>query len=284
MLRFGIAILLVSFISIFNLFAQGIDPSQLSDEQLRKGMILMEVPEVGDEDPQGWVEKYNGLRVTDVLDALQAIGIQNITMMDHSIRPLWMDESDQVEHRIYGVAITYQYLPTNKPATGRLPYKEFRSWHGEWYGQTAPELFKRIIRPGNVVVIDAHGIENTGFIGSNNALGWKSRGMSGVVTNGCARDIDEVILERIPVYSVCQGGGTRPGRIEAGAINIPVSVGGVLVRPGDFVVADGDGVVVVPREHIDIVHEIAWDIATGDKESRSKLYEKMEMQPDATIK
>jgi 4-hydroxy-4-methyl-2-oxoglutarate aldolase len=175
-------------------------------------------------------------------------------------------------------------LVSNKPATGRLPYKEFRNWHGEWYGQTAPELFKRIIRPGNVVVIDAHGIENTGFIGSNNALGWKSKGMTGVVTNGCARDIDEVILEHIPVYSVCQGGGTRPGRIEAGAINIPVSAGGVLVRPGDFVVADGDGVVVVPREHLSIVHEIAWDIATGDKESRSKLYEKMEMQPDATIK
>jgi regulator of RNase E activity RraA len=108
--------------------------------------------------------------------------------------------------------------------------------------------------------------------------------MAGVVTNGNCRDTDEIILEKIPVYSKYQGGGTRPGRIEAGAINRPVTVGGVLVRPGDIVVADGDGVVVVPREHVEKVAEIAWDIAKGDKGGRRKLYEKMGLRPDATVK
>jgi len=61
-------------------------------------------------------------------------------------------------------------------------------------------------------------------------------------------------------------------------------VGGVLVRPGDFVVADGDGVVVVPREHAERVAEIAWDIAKGDKAARRKLYEKTGLKPDATVK
>ena len=134
------------------------------------------------------------------------------------------------------------------------------------------------------MVIDAQGIENTGFVGSNNALGWKKRGMAGVITNGCCRDTDEIILERIPVYSKYQGGGTRPGRIEAGAVNRPVTVGGTLVRPYDMVVADGDGVVVVPREHAEAVAEIAWDIAGGDKKGRKNLYDQMGLKPDETVK
>ena len=48
--------------------------------------------------------------------------------------------------------------------------------------------------------------------------------MSGVITNGNCRDTDELILQKIPVYSKYQGGGTRPGRIETGAINRPVAI------------------------------------------------------------
>jgi regulator of RNase E activity RraA len=108
--------------------------------------------------------------------------------------------------------------------------------------------------------------------------------MAGVITNGSCRDTDELIVQKVPVYSKYQGGGTRPGRIEAGAVNRPVTVGGVLVRPGDMVVADGDGVVAVPREHAEEVARIAWDIASGDKAGRRKLYEKMGMPLDSTVK
>jgi len=253
------------------------------NDVLEKGTILLDYPSEAIEDPQKLIEKYEGLRVTDVLDALQAVGLQDLTLMDKTIRPLWRDYNVRLGHRFYGVAVTYQYLPTNQLPAGKLPYDQFRQWHGHWYGEDAPELFSNILKPGHVVVIDAHDIENTGFVGSNNALSWMSKGATGVVTNGCCRDTDELIIQRVPVYSKCQGGGTRPGRIEAGAINIPVSVGGVMVRPGDFIVADGDGVVVVPQEHIDQVAEIAWDIASGDKKGRRQLYEKMNMELDETV-
>jgi len=265
------------------LFAQD-GGKTLTDEELRRGANLLVYKDYSDVDPMPLVKQYEGLRVTDVVDAMQAIGLQDIGLMDHSIRPLWRDTTETLSHRIYGVAVTYQYLPTNKPQAGKMSYEEFRKWHGHWYGTYAPELFKNVLRPGTIVVIDAQGIENTGFIGSNNALGWMSRGMAGAITNGCCRDTDELILQKIPVYSKYQGGGTRPGRIEAGAINRPVSVGGVLVRPGDMVVADGDGVIVVPREHAERVAEIAWDIAKGDKAGRKRLYEKMNMTPDATVR
>ena len=253
-------------------------------EEMRRGATLLEVPPPSSVDPMELVRKFDGLRVTDVLDALQAIGIQDRTLMDHSIRPLWRDYTDKLEHRVYGVAITFQYVPSNRAPVGTVPLEEFKDWHGQWYREIAPERFKEIIAPGNVVVIDAQGIDNTGFIGSNNALDWKRRGMTGVVTNGGARDTDEVILEKIPVYSRYQGGGTRPGRIESASVNRRVVVGGVLVRPGDFVVADGDGVVVVPSEHIDRVAEIASGIADGDKRGRRRLYETMGMPVDETVK
>lgn len=261
------------------------DRSQkLTPEQLRRGATIYPNKGLTDEDPMPLVKKFEGLRVTDVLDAMQAIGLQDRGVMDKSIRPLWRDDTDKLAHRFYGVAITFQYLPTNKPAAGKMPYEEFKKWHSAWYRTYAPEVFSELIKPGHALVIDAQGIENTGFVGSNNTLGWHSRGMTGVVTNGNCRDTDELILERIPVYSKYQGGGTRPGRIETGAINTPVVVGGVLVRPGDMIVADGDGVIVVPREYVDEVATIAWDIAKGDKASRRKLYEKIKKAVDGTVK
>jgi len=257
---------------------------KLTPEEVKKGAVVLPYKDYSDVDPLPLVKEYEGLRVSDVLDALQAIGIQDITLMDKSIRPLWRDNSERASHRIYGVAVTYQYLPTNRVASGPMNYEEFKKWHSHWYQTYAPELFVAAVRPGTIVVIDSHESATTGFCGSNNSLNWKNRGAAGVVTNGNCRDTDELILEKVPIYSRYQGGGTRPGRIEAGAVNIPVTVGGVMVRPGDMIVADGDGVVVVPREKAEEVAKIGWEIAKGDKAGRQRLYKQGGLPADATLK
>jgi 4-hydroxy-4-methyl-2-oxoglutarate aldolase len=259
-------------------------PPAPSIEEMKKGANLLPFRDYSNADPMPLVKRYEGLRVTDVVDAMQAIGLQDTGSMDYSIRPLWRDTSEKLTHRIYGVAITFRYVPTNKPPAAQTSLEEFKKWHADWYKTLAPERFSRLIRPGTVVVIDAQDIASTGFIGSNNSLRWKSLGMAGVITNGGCRDTDEIILEKIPVYSKYISHGTRPGRIESASINQPVTVGGVLVRPWDMVVADGDGVVVVPREHAERVAEIAREIAGGDKSGRRKLYDKMGMKPDQTVK
>jgi regulator of RNase E activity RraA len=110
-------------------------------------------------------------------------------------------------------------------------------------------------------------------------------GAIGVVSNGGIRDTDEIIKERIPVYLDMnnRGRGIRPGRNELESHNKPITVGGVLVNPGDVVVADGDGVVVVPRKYAKPVAEFARIILDGDKEGRRNLYKKLNMPLDKTV-
>jgi len=134
-----------------------------------------------------------------------------------------------------------------------------------------------------VIVIDAQGIPETGFIGSNNALGWITRGAVGVVTNGGARDTDELIKERVPVYCKKVSRGIRPGRLELDRINVPITVGGVYIRPGDLIVADGDGAICVPIERAREVATWAWKIANSDKQGRRCLYEAAGLPLDDTV-
>src|SRR6516164_7585356 len=94
--------------SSISLLAQD-TPPKLTNDEINKGAVLLKHKDYSKEDPMPLVHKYEGLRVSDVLDALQAIGIQDITLMDKSIRPLWKDTTEKATHRIYGVAVTYQY-------------------------------------------------------------------------------------------------------------------------------------------------------------------------------
>ena len=75
----------------------------------------------------------------------------------------------------------------------------------------------------------------------------------------------------------------RPARLELDAEQVPVSVGGVLVRPGDIVVADGDGVVVVPIEIAEEDAKWARGVANGDRAGRRRLFEEAGMELDETV-
>jgi regulator of RNase E activity RraA len=110
------------------------------------------------------------------------------------------------------------------------------------------------------------------------------KGVVGVVTDATARDTDEVTAEHVPLYFRRPGRGIRPGRNEIESVNRPVVCGGVLVMPGDVVVADGDGVVVVPRAHAEEVARYAHRILDDDKAGRRELYEKLGLPEDPSVK
>jgi len=233
------------------------------------------------------LELYKDLRLTDVLDGMDLIGLQDIGLMKNDIRPLWRDV-DKFSHRIVGFAITVRHVPTDV-RVGQNSFANlegFKKFKSQQYGR-APDAWLNTAKPGDVAVIDAGGIDECGFIGSNNSLGWAEKGVVGVVTNGGARDTDEIVkVKKIAVY--CKNGystrGVRPGRLIAESYNFPISCGGVLVYPGDLIVADGDGVLVVPREHALTVGKLAREINVGDEKSRGDRFKRLGMKLDETVK
>jgi regulator of RNase E activity RraA len=227
------------------------------------------------------LEAFRGLRVADVSDGMDYVGLMGRGLVDREIRPLFRD-LEKFSHRIAGLALTVRYVPTNREVPN-LPPDQFAQYEGAWYRDVTPEdRFRQKIQPGDVLVIDAAGMD-VGFIGSNNCLAWMNLGAAGVVTSGGARDTDELIKQRCPVYSRYVSRGFNIGRIEIESVGTPVNLGGVLVRTGDVVVADGDGVVVVPAEKALEVAAIARNVLTGDKKGRAKLYQKAGLPPDVTV-
>lgn len=245
------------------------------------GESFLDHPVYSAEDDRKVLELFDGLRVADVADGMDAVGLQDVGLVDPEIRPLWRDV-ERFAHRFCGVAVTVRYVPANRRA-GTMTPEEFKAFEGRWYGELSPEPFVPLLRPGSVVVVDGLEDGDTGSIGSNNAMAWKAKGSVGIVTSGGVRDTDEVIKERIPVYHRRIGRGIRPGRNMVESVNRPVTVGGVLVRPGDVVVADGDGVVVVPRERAEAVAKIAREVHEADKAGRRRLYEQLGLPPDETV-
>ena len=236
------------------------------------------------EEDQKILQAFAGLRVADVTDGMDFAGLKNIGLMDPEIHSLWKDFKDY-RHRFIGIAVTVRYVPTQRAAPpAGLTYEEFRARESKWYGELSFEPFGELIRPGTAIVIDEAPAADVGSIGSNNIMSWKLKGAVGVVTDATARDTDEVATEQMPLYLRKAGRGIRPWRNEVESVNRPVVVGGVLVNPGDVIVADGEGVLVVPRDVALTVAEFAHKILNADKAGRRDLYKKLGLPDDPSVK
>ena len=255
--------------------------SQFAD--LHAGKNFIETRTYSQEDDERILKLFEGLRVADVCDGMDAIGLKDVGLMNPDIHPLWRDTSN-FTHRIVGIAVTARYIPTQQPFPSNLSVEQYDKWATEWYKNRSSEPFTQIIRKGTVIVIEEAPESDVGSIGSNNILSWKLRGCVGVVTSGTARDTDEIILEKVPLYFKKPGRGIRPGRNEIESVNRPIVCGGVTVMPGDVIVADGDGVVVVPRERAEEVANYARKILEGDKIGRRNLYQKLGIPFDNSVK
>lgn len=259
------------------IFSQSAIPDQLS-----KGVNFIGTESHSAEENQRILELYKGLRVADVSDGMDMVGLSNTGLVDASIHPSWVDY-DSLFHQFRGIALTVRYVPTQK--VDRPAHEvEFSQWEGQFYNEYSSETWTQIIQKGQVIVIDDNEFGDVGTIGSNNIMSWAAKGAVGVVTDAGARDTDEVALERIPLYLLKKSRGIRPGRNELESVNRPISIGGVLVCPGDVVVADGDGVIVVPRAVAEEVAKNAQNVLSKDKEGRRRLYERLGLPEDRTIR
>jgi 4-hydroxy-4-methyl-2-oxoglutarate aldolase len=111
-------------------------------------------------------------------------------------------------------------------------------------------------KPGDVLVVDGKADRTCALMGAIMINACKKLGFAGVILDAAVRDIEEIRELAFPVYSV----GTNPNgptKFVPGRINWPVSCGGITVRPGDLVVGDADGVVVVEREKAESLLDLA---------------------------
>lgn len=228
---------------------------------------------------------YEGLRVADVSDGMDMVGLKDVGLMDREISPLWKD-IDEFSHQLVGIAFTVRYVPTQRlESLGDVSREEYKKWRDQWYTNLSGEPFIEELQPGHVVMIDNADDGDTGTVGSNNSMIWKRQGAVGIIAAGGVRDTDEIIKQQIPVYMdyMKRGRGIRPGRNELESYNEPVVIGGVYIRPGDVIVADGDGVIVVPREQAINVADAAREEKNIDMAARRKLYDALGIPADFTV-
>lgn len=166
-----------------------------------------------------------------VADALAMIGFQGGVEGIHPARGF-------EEVKLVGPACTVQFGPP-RPDTPKLTM----------YG-----IIERL-PPGGILVIDAKGSPNNHYAGDNIGSYSKWRGLAGVVIFGAGRDVAGWREAGMPLF--CTGLATKdkPATMRITGSQVPVEIGGVPAKPEDIIVADEDGVVVIPRENLDAAVE-----------------------------
>jgi regulator of RNase E activity RraA len=196
------------------------------------------------------VEGFRGVATASVADSVDKICGKR-GYMDHELRPRIN------EKRIVGPAVTVLEGPT----TEFLP------------PQHALELIDAAAA-GSVMVIAINGEPDVAIWGGLMTAGSYARGLAGAVLDGGVRDIYEIRRDYdFPVIARSVSPGTTLGRFKTLGANIPVVCGGIEVNPGDIVVGDADGVVVVPRAKAEEVLRMAQEIDKRELEQARLIVE-----------
>ena len=221
------------------------------------------------------LETVSHLRVTDIRDGMDWMGQHHTGSVSPEIRPLWRTKAA-------GFAVTCQHVPTQQPVPTMSP-DDYTKWAYEyWYGKVFKHDLADQIDETTFLVVDTCNTP-TPAVGSMDSMVWAALGARGVVTNGGTRDSDETLEQKaIPIWSRWIVQPMYQGRVEWGGHSMPVEIGGQLIRPADLVVADGDGVIVVPEHLIDDVLTYAIQESENDKYVRGLMFDRLGIPRNAS--
>ncbi len=150
--------------------------------------------------------------------------------------------------RMVGQAFTLRYVPAREDLDGDLVFDN----------QTDPQrLAVERAGPRDVLVIDARGDERAGTMGNILATRLELRGAAGVVTDGCFRDSPAIARMKLPAYARSAHAATNKSIHHPVDFQTPIACAGVSVYPGDILVGDDEGVIVIPRHLAARVAELA---------------------------
>ena len=196
-------------------------------------------------------DKLHKISSASVYSALWDLGYRNLCM--HDILPVTLNNI-----HIVGKALTVRYLPFTK------------YFNIEEYRKSSVFKAAQIAGSENVVVMDALG-SKVGVIGDCIAMGFKTKGVAGVVIDGGVRDVPLIKKMLLPVFARCVTPAHIEGYITPIELNTTINCDGVQVCPDDIIVGDDDGVVVIPRSVMKEAIEIGWRHERLDEESRKRI-------------
>ncbi len=208
--------------------------------------------------PQAWVDALRDIGAATVSSTLGHMGVRSPYM----VGPLARSPGTVVA----GPALTLQCMPKREDLYGDGEYEDPET-----------QLHRHVLyhtRPGDVVVVDARGDLRSGIFGDMMLTYFRGRGGAGVVIDGCIRDYPKVKRLELGLWLK----GVTPNYhaqtdLVPYAVNVPVACGGVFVVPGDIIVADDDGVVVVPVKMAEKVIAEASKHQEWEEFSRGRLFE-----------
>lgn len=180
--------------------------------------------------------KLEALPTTAISDALDKHGLKGVPL---GILPVY-----EAARKFVGRAVTVKFVSAGQTKTTK---------HG------CVEAV-HVARKGDVVVVDNGGRMDTNAWGGILAFAAAAKGIAGVVADGAVRDVDEIIEADLPVYARGRLPLTARGRTIEESTNTMIEIGGVQVRPDDVLCGDKSGVVIIPKEHLDLVIATATDI------------------------
>lgn len=180
--------------------------------------------------------EFKKLDTPSVSDALDRLGLVGAC---EGIRPLFHGV------KMVGTAFTVAYVPAGHPPGTVGDYIED-------------------VEPGQVVVLDNRGRTDCTVWGDLLTLVALKRGVAGTVIDGVCRDVPRILESRYPLFSRGYFMRTGKDRVQVAGINVPVALGSVHVEPGDIILGDDSGVVVVPGNRAEEVLEVALKIAEAE--------------------
>ncbi len=190
------------------------------------------------------IHRISRLDSATISDALDKLGIPGQCL---GIKP-----RDQ-KFRLTGRAFTLRYGPFDPDRPGTV-------------GDYIDDLDK-----GTVVVIDNDGREDATVWGDILTFLAHKNGLAGTVIDGACRDVQLCLDLGYPIYSRSYSMRTGKDRVQVTAEQVPVTVGGAVINPGDMIFGDADGVIAIPRDREDEVISVAEKIDAAERDIRMQL-------------
>jgi regulator of RNase E activity RraA len=187
-------------------------------------------------------ERLKQVSIATISTCLYREGLKHVT--PHGIMPVKYDQS-----RMVGEAFTVRFVPMREDVGGHISYGAAGNVHQRAF-EECPQGF--------VLVMDTRG-ETRGCCCGDLLIGrLKARGCAGVVTDGGFRDTPDIAALDFPAFQQRPAPAPSFGRLHAVELNVPVGCSDVAIYPGDVVVGDAEGIVVIPNDLANRIAEEAW--------------------------